>query len=353
MPPAFDDAPAVQHQNAVAIDDAGKPVGEDQGRTPAHEAVECCLDKGLVLGVDRRQGFVKHEDRRIAEQRASDRHALTLAARQLDALLADDRAISLRQAGDKVMDVRGPGRGNDIGLRGLRTAHADIVFDAAVKQERVLVHHRNHGANLGEGKRTQILSANADAAFVRVIETQQQAHDRGFPAARGADDADPLARGDLNVEPLVNDAPGRRVGEADILEGDRRLQRCGKVRIGRVGDQRPVVQYGVDALGRGHAHHPLVEHGPELAHRAIDFNAQHQDDQKRGQGHGAGFDAQCTQGKRGRCPTGNRAVGDSASQHIGPQHPHGTAEEIVRLDFQLVGARPALAEGLQRRQPLN
>ena len=65
---------------------------------PAHQAVERLLDHRLVLGVDRRQRLVEHQDRRVAQQRAGDGDALALAARELDALLADHRAVALRQA---------------------------------------------------------------------------------------------------------------------------------------------------------------------------------------------------------------------------------------------------------------
>ena len=55
---------------------------------------------------------------------------------------------------------------------------------------------------------------------------------------------------------------------------------------------------------------------------------------------------------RGRT-AGNRAVGDAARQHVGAQHPHGALEQIARLDFQLVGARLALPERLERGQTLD
>ena len=57
--------------------------------------------------------------------------------------------------------------------------------------------------------------------------------------------------------------------------------------------------------------------------------------------------------QRRRRAAGDRGVGDAARQRVGAQHPHGAAEEIARLDLELVGARLALAERLQGRQPLD
>ena len=47
------------------------------------------LDRAFVGRVERRGGLVEDQDRRVLEQRARDRHALLLAARELEAALAD------------------------------------------------------------------------------------------------------------------------------------------------------------------------------------------------------------------------------------------------------------------------
>ena len=72
-----------------------------------------------------------------------------------------------------------------------------------------------------------------------------------------------------------------------------------------------------------------------------------------GERQGAGLDPRGAVDQRRRRAAGDRAVGDAARQRVGAQHPHGAAEEVARLDLELVGARLALAEGLQGRQPLD
>ena len=56
------------------------------------------LDHRLVLGIDRGQRLVQHQDRRIAQHGAGDRDALALPARQLDAALADHRVVAVAAA---------------------------------------------------------------------------------------------------------------------------------------------------------------------------------------------------------------------------------------------------------------
>ena len=50
--------------------------------------------KRLRLAVEARGRLVQDQDRRIGQEGARDRHPLALAARQLDAALADQRARS-------------------------------------------------------------------------------------------------------------------------------------------------------------------------------------------------------------------------------------------------------------------
>ena len=69
--------------------------------------------------------------------------------------------------------------------------------------------------------------------------------------------------------------------------------------------------------------------------------------------HGAGLDPRGAIDQRGRRTAGDRDVGDAARHRIGGEHPHGAAEQVARLDLELVGARLALAERLQRGQPLD
>ena len=121
------------------------------------------------------------------------------------------------------------------------------------------------------------------------------------------------------------------IAEAHRLEGDAGLERARERRRRRVRHRGTAVEDLIDALSRGHADHALVQHGAELAHRAEDLDAKHQDHQQRRQRHRAGVDAERTQRQGRRGAARDRAIGDTAGRHVVAEHPHGAFEEIARL----------------------
>src|SRR5438309_8240469 len=101
MGAALDDLPLVEHDDLVGFDDGRKPVGDHDRRPAFGDLVERFLDGLLSAAVERAGRFVEHEDRRVLEQRAGDRDPLLLAARKLEATLADHRFIFLREYRDE------------------------------------------------------------------------------------------------------------------------------------------------------------------------------------------------------------------------------------------------------------
>ena len=73
---------------------------------PAAQRVQAVLDQRLALAVEARGRLVEDEDARVGEDRARDRDALALAARELHAALADDRVVALLEAVDELVGVR-------------------------------------------------------------------------------------------------------------------------------------------------------------------------------------------------------------------------------------------------------
>ena len=89
---------------------------QDQRGAAGHQPVQRLLDHRLVLGVDRGQRLVQHQDRRVAQQRAGDGDALALAAGEPCAAFADHRLIAVGQRLDEVVRVGGAGGGGDLRL---------------------------------------------------------------------------------------------------------------------------------------------------------------------------------------------------------------------------------------------
>ena len=93
--------PLVQDQDLVGVDDGGEAVGDDQRGHAAAEAAQAPLDGLLGGAVQGRGGLVQDQDARALEDGAGEGHALLLAARQLEAALADQRGVAVGQAGDE------------------------------------------------------------------------------------------------------------------------------------------------------------------------------------------------------------------------------------------------------------
>ena len=90
------DQPAmVEHDDVVGIDHRREAMRDDDGRAALHHLGEGLLHPRLGLIVERRRGFVEHQDRRIAHDGARDGQPLALAAGERDAVLADQRVVAL------------------------------------------------------------------------------------------------------------------------------------------------------------------------------------------------------------------------------------------------------------------
>ena len=96
-----------------------------------------------------------------------------------------------------------------------------------------------------------------------------------------------------------------------------------------------------------------MQEDAQLAQGAEDLDAQHQDDQERGQLHLPRPHAIRAQPERHRRADGDAGVGDAAGEGVRPEHAHGAVEEGVALVLEQLRPRPALAEGLEGRQALD
>ena len=82
-------AAVVEHDDLVGERDRREPVGDDERRAAPHRLAQARADPRLGGRVDRGGRVVEDQDARVDEERAGDREALALAARERDAALAD------------------------------------------------------------------------------------------------------------------------------------------------------------------------------------------------------------------------------------------------------------------------
>ena len=111
--------------------------------------------------------------------------------------------------------------GHHLGLGGVGAAVEDVVAHRAVQQRGVLRDHADLRAQAVLRHVGDVLAVDQDAARLDVVEAQQQVDERGLAGARAADQADLLARADLQRQPVDDTrAVAGAVGEADVLEAD-------------------------------------------------------------------------------------------------------------------------------------
>ena len=170
-----------------------------------HQPVQIGLDRRLDLAVEGGRRLVEHQDRRILQHRAGNRHPLTLAARQLHTPFADMGVIAgaagaVGQALNEVMRFRPPGGPDHVVIAGIGPAIDDVVAHRPVQQRGVLGDHADIGAQGFLRHIVDVDTVDGDPAGFDVIEPQQQVDERRLAGAGPADQADLLARPDRQVE---------------------------------------------------------------------------------------------------------------------------------------------------------
>ncbi len=354
VPAGLHHAPGLEGENPVGADHAREPVREDQGRPAFHEPVERFLDHRLTLGIHRGERFVQDEDGGIAQEGARDRDPLALAAGEPDAALAHDRLVALRQPRDELLRIGGAGGRRELGRRGARLAHTEVLRDRAVEEIGVLAHHRDEAAELIEGEVAQVVAADHDAPPLRVVEAEEEPGDGGLARAARPHDADALPRLDLEGEIVVSGVATAGIGERHALEGHGgRERRRVEQRPPGVSDQGLGLEDLDDAARGGDAEHPLVEDHAQLAEGAEDLDAQHQDDEKRAQAHLSRLHPPGAETQRRRRAHRHARVRDAAGECIRAEHTHGAVEKGMAFLFQQTPPRAALTEGLESGQALD
>uniref|UniRef100_A0A0B7K5W6 Uncharacterized protein n=1 Tax=Bionectria ochroleuca TaxID=29856 RepID=A0A0B7K5W6_BIOOC len=220
----LDDGPLVHDEDLVGGDDGRQPVGDDEHGAALAQLPQRRLDEGLGLGVDGAGGLVEDEDGRALEEGAGDGDALDLAARQLDAVLADGGAVAL---------------GEGVEEQGVLGHDADGVAEGAL------------------GDVADVAAVDPDAAGGDVVVAQEELGEGGLACARGADEGDCLAGLGVDVDAVEDGSPGV-VAEADVVEGDvtRDFTQLGGARLVDDGDGHQGLDHAGD-VGVGDAPAPV------------------------------------------------------------------------------------------------
>src|SRR6476620_926156 len=87
VPPGFDHATILDHINAIRMRYGVQPVCDGKSGAASAKMFHSLADLQFRLGVERGGRFIKQYDRCISDESAGDSHPLTLAARELQAVL--------------------------------------------------------------------------------------------------------------------------------------------------------------------------------------------------------------------------------------------------------------------------
>jgi acyl-CoA thioesterase I len=235
--PILDD-PAVQQMDLplTAFGDARIVRNQEQGR-----AVPCLMleqaidDQAAGRGVEISCWFVGQQQFRASDKGPGDRHALLLTSRELPRIMGQamaeaDRGETLGGGGKSVAPPAEFERECYVlERRHRRDQMKGLEHDADVRAaqpgQRILVEH------------AEVVSIEPRSSGARPLEPANYHHHRGFPGARGTDEAHRLAGSDLDRDAAEDvDGPGRAPqSQVDIFQHHERaagMKRAGHVPSG-------------------------------------------------------------------------------------------------------------------------
>ncbi len=191
---ARDDAAVSHHDDAVGFQHGREPVRDDDRRAVLHEPLERLLHEQLVVRVERARRLVEQQDRRVLENRARDRDALPLSARQPHAALAEKRVVPLRQHADELVGAGRARRRLDLGVGGARAGRSGCSRAPLAPNSTVSCGTSPIIARTSSGSRARDVDAvDEHAARGRIVEPQQQLKRRALAGTRRPDERDRLA----------------------------------------------------------------------------------------------------------------------------------------------------------------
>src|SRR3954470_4321126 len=228
-------AAALERDHALAhLVDHLAVVGDHQDRrTGAVDAVEELHDPDRGVGVEVAGRLVTDEQRRGVDERARDRDALLLAARQL----VRERVRLVREA-----DHREHLRHLLANRRAALALHlervGDVLGGVAVRQQLEVLEDAADVAaqqrHLAARQPREVAPADHDPAVGRLELLQQQPDQRRLAGSRRADDEDELALVDAERDVAESDDVWL-VDLRHVLEHDHRPRRGGRLRDRRLG----------------------------------------------------------------------------------------------------------------------
>ena len=260
MRAALHDRSVAHHENQVGAADRGKAVRDEEGGAVAQKQLRRLLDQLLGLGVDGAGGLVEHKDARVSQHGAGKGNQLLFAGRQAVAALAHVALIAVFQLRRHLVGGDGLRRRDNLLVRRVKTAIADVLHHGAGKQVRALQHITDAAVQPQLAALAVILAVDQHLSGRRLKEPAREIHQRAFSSPRLAHDGNRGPGGDFQVKVTQHVLVAVRIAEGNVAEFDLAADRLpvlalglkGRAvaldHLGRVRDQRLLVKQSHDAL---------------------------------------------------------------------------------------------------------
>src|SRR5262249_947750 len=132
MGTVLDQAAALERDDAIRRPHGREPVRDDENGAPLGDLFHVLLNDALALIIEGARRLIEDQNARFGDERAGNRDALALAAREGRAALADDRVVAFAQLEDEFVRSCEPRRRDDALHRHGGVGERDILAHRAV-----------------------------------------------------------------------------------------------------------------------------------------------------------------------------------------------------------------------------
>ena len=180
MPAAGRDAAVVEHEDHVGVLHRGDALRDDDLRRVGDLRRERLADQRVGARVDGACRVVENQNLRVLQQGARDAQALLLAAGDVGAALFDVGVVALREGADEVVRLRELAGVDELLVRRVLVAPAQVLLDRAGEQHVFLQHHRDRAAQRVEVVAAHVDAADLHGALLHVVQAGDELHKAGF-----------------------------------------------------------------------------------------------------------------------------------------------------------------------------
>ncbi len=179
-------------------------------------------DASFRLHIEIRRRLIEHEDRCVAQQRARDGDALSLAAAQAQALFTDARGVSIRPRGDERVNLRDLCRLRHLRVGCVWTREQQILANRPIEQVRRLRNDGEQPPHRFRLQRAQVLSIQANRTGRALPKAQQQIDERRLARPTFPNQRKHFASRQIETNVVERERFARRIAEGQVLDCNRR-----------------------------------------------------------------------------------------------------------------------------------